>query len=234
MARENGWGAPRIHGELLRLGIDASERSVSRYLRDLPGRSKPSQGWTAFLTNHRHGIAAMDFFTVPTAAFRVLYVLFVIGHWRRSLAWFGVTRSPTAAWVIQQLREAFPFENAPSHLLFDRSRSFGREVASALRAMGIAPVRTGFRCPWQKGVAERIVATVRRELLDHVIVLNEYHLRSISEFVAYYHVDRTHLALDKDAPAGRPIELRPCSTARVAGLPRVGGLHRRYTWSRAA
>jgi transposase InsO family protein len=235
MAVENGWGATRIHGELLHLGIDVSERSVSRYLRSLPRRPRPGQNWKTFLNNHRHSIAAMDFFTVPTATFRVLYVLIVIGHRRRDVAWFGVTSCPTTAWVIQQLREAFPFETIPRFLLFDRGGSFSAEVVATLRSMGIEPIRTGFRCPWQNGVVERFVATVRHELLNHVIVLHDRHLRSLlSKFVAYYRVDRTHLSLDKDTPAGRPIELPPYATARVAGLPRVGGLHRRYTWRRAA
>jgi putative transposase len=235
MAVDNGWGATRIHGELLHLGIDVSERSISRYLRSLPRRPRSGQSWTTFLKNHRLGIAAMDFFTVPTATFRVLYVLFVIGHRRRDVAWFGVTSSPTAAWVIRQLREAFPFENVPRFLLFDRGGSFSAEVLSTLRSMSVEPVRTGFRCPWQNGVAERFVATVRRELLDHVIVLNDRHLRLLlAEFVAYYQADRTHLALDKDSPAGRPVEPRPRPTASLVGLPRVGGLHRRYTWRCAA
>jgi putative transposase len=235
MAVENGWGATRIHGELLHLGIDVSERSVSRHLRSLPRRPTSGQSWATFLKNHRHGIAAMDFFTVPTATFRVLHVLFVISHGRRDVAWFGVTSSPTAAWVTQQLREAFPFENVPRFLLFDRGGSFNAHVVSMLRSMSVEPVRTGFRCPWQNGVAERFVATVRRELLDHVIVLNDRHLRLLlAEFVAYYQVDRTHLALDKDAPAGRPVEPRPRPTATVVGLRRVGGLHRRYAWRCAA
>lgn len=235
MAVDNSRGATRIHGELPHLGIDVSERSVSRYLRSLSRRPRSGQSWTTFLKNHRHGIAAMDFFTVPTATFRVLYVVIVIGHRRRDVAWFGVTSCPTAAWVIQRLREAFPFENVPRFLLFDRGGSFSANVVSTLRSMGIEPVRTGFRCPWQNGVAEPFVATVRRELLDHVIVLNHRYLQLLlAEFVAYYQADRTHLALDKDAPAGRPVEPRPCPTASVVGLPRVGGLHRRYTWRSAA
>jgi hypothetical protein len=166
----------------------------------------------------------MDFLTVPTATLRIL-VLIVIGHRRREIAWFGVTSSPTAAWVVRQLREAFPFDKAPSYLLFDRAKRFSAEVVSTLRSMGVEPVRTGFRCPWQNGVAERLVATVRRELLDHVIFFNDRHLRLLlSEFVAYYHADRTHLALDKDAPSGRPVEPRPCPTAPVLAPPRAGGL----------
>lgn len=173
----------------------------------------------------------MDFFTVPTATFRVLYVLIVIGHRRRDVAWFGVTSCPTAAWAIQQFREAFPFENVPRFLLFDRGGSFSASVVSTLRSMGIEPVRTGFLCPWQNGVAERFVATARREELDHVIVLNDRHLRLLlAEFVAYYQADRTHLALDKDAPPC-PVEPRPCPTASVVGwrvrtvLPSARGRH---------
>ncbi len=164
-----------------------------------------------------------------------MYVLFVISHRRREAAWIGVTPNPTAAWVVQQLREAFPFENVPRYLLFDRGRNFSAEVVSTLRSMGVRPVRTGFRRPWQNGVAERFVATVRRELLDHVNVLNDRHLQLLlAELVAYYQVDRTHLALAKDAPVGRPVEPRPDPTAKVVGLPWVGGLHRSYAWRQAA
>jgi putative transposase len=231
MASENSWGAPRIHGELLSLGFDVSERTVSRYLRSLSRSPRPGQSWKAFLENHRHGIAAIDFFTVPTAAFRGLYLLFIIRHGRRDVAWYGVTVSPTAAWVAQQLREAFPFLAAPQHLVFDRDSSFASNVVATLRSMNVDPIRTSFRCPWQNGVAERFVGTVRRELLDHVIVFGARQLRRLlGEFFEYYHLDRTHLGLGKQSPLGRPAEHRPT----VIGLPRVGGLHRRYGWRQAA
>jgi putative transposase len=239
MASENSWGAPRIHGELLCLGFDVSERTVSRYLRSLRRSRRPGQSWKTFLENHRRGIAAMDFFTVPSATFRILYVLFVIRQGRRDVAWYGVTESPTAAWVAQQLREAFPFETAPKYLVFDRDRTFGSNVVSTLRSMSIEPILTGYRCPWQNGLAERFVGTVRRELLDHVIVFGGRHLHwLLSEFLEHYHLDyhldRTHLGLGKESPLGRAVEFRPSTPSSVVGLPRVGGLHRRYAWRRAA
>jgi hypothetical protein len=235
MVAENPWGAPRIHGELLRLGFDVSERSVSRYLRTVPRTPRAGQTWTTFLRNHRDGIAAMDFFTVPTAMFRVLHVFLVVHHGRRDVLRCAVTTSPTAAWVAQQLREAFPFDLAPRFMIFDRDAIFATEVTATLRSMRVEPTRTSHRSPWQNGVAERFVGTVRRELLNHVIVLNERHLRRLLEsFVGYHHQDRTHLALGKDAPRGRPVEHRPDSTSCVISLPRVGGLHHRYAWRQAA
>ena len=177
----------------------------------------------------------MDLFTVPTATFRVLYVLFVIRHGRRGIACWGVTPNPTAPWVIQQLREAFPFESAPRHLIFDRDAIFTTEVVATLRSMSIEPTRTSYQSPWQNGVAERFVGTVRRELLDQVIVLGEGHLRQLlGRFLDYYQIDRTHLGLDKDSPFGRPVESRPSASATVVGFPRVGGLHWRYAWRQAA
>ena len=235
MASKNPWGAPRIHGELLRLGLDVSERSVSRYLRTLPRSPRAGQTWTTFLRNHRDGIAAMDFFSVPTATFRVLHVLLAIRHGRREVARCAVTTSPTAAWVQQQLREAFPFDSAPRFMIFDRDAIFAAGLPAALRSMEMEPTRTSFRSPWQNGVAERFVGTVRQELLDHVIVLNEQHLRRLLDsFIGYYNQDRTHLSICKDSPCGRMVEQRPDTTSNVVGLPRVGGLHRRYTWRRAA
>jgi putative transposase len=178
MAAETTWGAPRIHGELLRLGFAVSERTVSRFLHRLPRPTRPGRRtWSTFLRNHRAGLAAMDLFTVPTATFRLLVVLVVIRHDRREVVRCAVTSHPTAAWVAQQLREAFPFESAPSYLLHDRDAAFSQEVRGTLRSMGVEPVRTGFRSPWQNGVVERFIGTVRRELLDYVIVLGEGHLR---------------------------------------------------------
>jgi transposase InsO family protein len=236
MATENSWGAPRIHGELLCLGFEVSERSVSRYLRSLPRTPRAGQTWTTFLRNHRNGIAAMDFFSVPTVTFRALHVLFVIRHGRRDLVSCAVTTSPTAAWVAQQLREAFPFDSAPRFMIFDRGAIFSAEVMVMLRSMKVEPTRTSFRSPWQNGIAERFVATVRRELLDHVIVLNEHHLRRLLDsFIDYYNQDRTHLGISKDSPLGRPVEERPAGpTSNVVSLPRVGGLHHRYAWRQAA
>ncbi len=236
MATENSWGAPRIHGELLCLGFEVSERSVSRYLRSLPRAPRAGQTWTTFLRNHRNGIAAMDFFSVPTATFRALHVLFVIRHGRREVVRCAVTTSPTAGWVAQQLRDAFPFESAPRFMIFDRGATFTDGVMATLRTMQVEPTRTSFRSPWQNGVTERFVATVRRELLDHVIVLNEHQLRRLLDsFVDHYNQDRTHLRLGKDSPLGRPLEHRPAgSTSNVVSIPRVGGLHHRYAWRQAA
>jgi transposase InsO family protein len=170
----------------------------------------------------------MDFFTVPTLAFGVLYCFFVIAHdWRRILHW-NVTQHPTSAWVIQQLREAFPYDSAPGYLIFDRSTQFNEEVIDTVKTFGIQPKRTSFRSPWQNGVAERWVGNCRRDLLDHVIVLNERHLkRLMNGYVHYYHEDRTHLALAKETPAGREVS-KPGSGTRIIAMPRLGGLHHRY------
>ena len=177
----------------------------------------------------------MDFFSVPTAMFRVLHVFLVVHHGRRDVVRCTVTTSPTAAWVSQQLREAFPFDSAPRFMIFDRDAIFAAEVAATLRSMQVEPTRTSHRSPWQNGVAERFVGTVRQELFDHVIVLNEHHLhRLLESFIGYYHQDRTHLGLCKDSPRGRSVERRPNSASTVIGLPRVGGLQHRYAWRKAA
>jgi putative transposase len=229
------WGAPRIHGELLGLGFDVAERCVSPYLRYLPRTPRANAAWTTFLRNHRDVIAAMDFFTVPIAMFRVLHVFLLIHHGRRDVVRCAVTTCPTDAWVAQQLREAFPFESAPRFLIFDRGAIFSAGLTATIRSMLMEPTRTSYRSPWQNGVAERFVGTVRQELLDHVIVLNERHLRQLIEsFVTYYNVDRTHIEVGKGSPCGRPVEQRPGATSRVVSLPRVGGLHHRYAWRQAA
>ena len=231
MATENRWGAPRIHGELAKLGFEVSERTVSRYLPRRPAAPDAIKRWKTFLRNHREVLAGMDFLTVPTVTFRVLYVFFVIHYSRRRILHVNVTPRPTAAWVIQQLREAFPFDTAPRYLIFDRDSKFSRDVVAFIKAAGVTPVRTSFRSPWQNGVAERWVATCRREILDHVIVANQNHLRRLlRDHVDYYHRDRCHLSLAKDAPEHRPVEPRPSSNANVVGLPRLGGLHHRYVW----
>src|SRR5215469_1997744 len=181
LARENPlWGAPRIHGELLKLGFEVSERTISRYLARLGGREGDTgKRWLTFLKNHREVMAAMDFFTVPTATFRVLYCFFVIAHGRRKILHFNVTEHPTGAWVVQQLREAFPEDRAPQYLILDRDNKYAGEAAVMLKDLGSQLIRTGFRSPWQNGLAERWVGSCRRELLDHVIVLNENHLRRL-------------------------------------------------------
>jgi transposase InsO family protein len=174
----------------------------------------------------------MDFFTVPTATFHVLYVFFVIHHGRRRILHVGVTAHPTAQWVIQQLREAFPYEATPRYLILDRDGKYGRVVPEQLKSWGVKLVRTAWRSPWQNGVAERWIASVRRELLDHVIVFNETQLRRLlDDYVGYYNQDRCHLALEKDAPEPREVQPRPTASAKVVALPRVGGIHHRYEWS---
>jgi putative transposase len=220
------WGAPRIHGELLMLGFDISERTISRWMRRAPTDPEPAKRWRAFLRNHREAIAAMDFFTVPTITFRVLYGFFVIGHDRRRVLHFSGTRHPTSTWIVQQLREAFPYQWAPQFLIFDRDAKYGLEVSIADRSMAIQAIRTSFRSPWQNGIAERWVESCRRDLLDHVIALNDLHLkRLLVDYVRYYHDDRTHLGLGKETPGGR---LRSVSNGQVIGGARLGGLHHRY------
>jgi len=236
MACENPtWDAPRIHGELLKLGFNISERTVSRYLpRIRPGRGT-IRAWGTFLQNHREVLAAMDFFTVPTATFRVLTVWFLIHHRRRKIVHFDITEHPTAPWVVQQLRESFPYDSAPSYLVFDRDSIFSQRVVSTIQAMGIEPKRTVARSPWQNGVAERWIGSCRRELLDRVVILNERHLRRLlRDYVDYYARDRCHLALDKDAPEMRPVQPRPSVRARLVAHRRLGGLHHRYAWREVA
>jgi transposase InsO family protein len=230
MAAQNPtWGAPRIHGELLKLGFDLSEPTVSRWLRRAPKTPNPAQHWLTFLRNHRTAISAMDFFTVPTLTFGVLYCFFVIAHDRRKILRFNVTRTPNARWIVQQMREAWPYAAAHKFLLFDRDSKFGDAVVTAAKDMGSQPVRTAFRSPWQNGVAERWVGSCRRDLLDHVIVLNERHLkRLMSEYVRYYHEDRTHLGLAKDTPVGRPVAIPSADGSQIQCYPRLGGLHHRY------
>jgi len=206
MVAENPtWGAPRIHGELLMLGFDISERSVSRWMKRAPRNPDLAKRWLVFLRNHREAIAAMDFFTIPTLTFGILYCFFVISHERRRIPRCNVTRNPNALWVTLQLRETWEYDKQPQpFLLFDRDSKFGADVASIVKAMGSQPLRTAFRSPWQNGVAERWVGSVRRDLLDHVIPLNERHLRRLlAEYIRYYHDDRTHLGLAKDTPTRR-------------------------------
>jgi hypothetical protein len=181
------WGAPLIHGELLMLGFEVSERTVSRWMKRAPRNPEPAERWLAFLRNLREAIAAMDFFTVPTITFGVLYCLVVIGHDRRRILHFNVTKHPASRWIVQQLREAFPFDSAPRFLIFDRDSKYGAEVPAAVRSLTITPLRTSFECHWQNGVAERWIESCRRDLLDQVIALNEQHLkRLLSDYVRYY------------------------------------------------
>ena len=229
MVAENPtWGAPRIHGELLKLGFDVSERTVSRWARRAPKNPEPAKRWKAFLQNHREAIAAMDFFAVPTLTFQVLYCLFVIAHDRRRILHCNITQHPTGFWITQQLREAFPFDHGQRFLIHDRDSKFGETVDTAVADVGLKPLRTSFRSPWQNGVAERWVGSCRRDLLDHVIPVNERHLkRLLSEYVRYYHIDRTHLGLEKDTPNPRA-RAEQKHGSPILSFPRLGGLHHRY------
>jgi len=227
MAHENPlWGAPRIHGEMLKLGFDVAQATVSRYIPR--GRKPPSQTWRTFLKNHATVIASVDFFTVPTAAFRVLYVFLVLSHERRRVVHFNVTDSPTAQWTGRQLVQAFPWDTAPRFLLRDRDAIYGPEFLRSVSSLQIEDVRTSPRSPWQNPFVERLIGSIRRECLDHVVIVNENHLRRVlREYLSYYSEARTHLALGKDCPEARAIE--PPEAGRVVALPRVGGLHHRYT-----
>ncbi len=236
MALENsGWGAPRIHGELRKLGFEISERTVARYLRSGRRRGDPARRWHAFLANHREAIVAMDFFAVPTLTFHVLYCLFVIEHSRRRILHFNVTRHPNSDWVLQQLREAFPDAGPYRYVILDHDAKFDAHVIAFLKATGLRPKRTSVQSPWQNGTAERWVGSCRREILDHVIAINEQHLRRvIRDYVNYHHRDRIHDSLDKDTPDRRPVENKASSAVTVISSARMGGLHHRYSWREAA
>ena len=226
MCRENpGWGAPRIHGELLKLGIDIGESSVSKYM--VRGRKPPSQTWRTFLENHSQQLVSIDFFTVPTIRFQVLYVFLVLAHDRRRILHCNVTAHPTAEWTGQQLREAFPFDQPPRYLLRDRDAIFGDAFRGQVRDMGIQEVLGSPRSPWQRAYVERVIGSIWRECLDHVLVFHETSLRRIlRSYLDYYHRSRTHLSLGKDSPEPRSIQ--PEQMGRVVALPQVGGLHHRY------
>ena len=235
MALENDWGAPRIHAELLKLGFDLDERTVSRYMPKRPPDPGGVQRWITFLRNHKDCMAGMDFFTVPSATFNLLYVFFVVHHSRRKVLHFSVTAEPYALWIVQQLREAFPEGSTPRYMILDRDGKYGDVVPAALKNMSVKLVRIAYRSPWQNPIAERFVGSIRRELLDHVVIFNENHLyRLIKSYLAYYHQDRCHLSLDKDTPLGRAVMNKPSSDAHVTSLQRVGGLHHRYEWRQAA
>jgi transposase InsO family protein len=234
MTTENSWRARKIQAELMKLGFRVSLATVSRYVPKTKPDPTQHQRWMTFLRNHKDVIAGMDFFVVPTVRFRLLYVWFAIDHGRRRILHFNVTASPSARWVIQQLRETFPDEPAHRYLIYDNDSIFSTAVTGEIKSFEIDPKRTAFRSPWQNGTAERVVGTVRRELLDHVIVLNEHHLRRLlRNYADYYNNERVHTSIG-DAPNGRPVELRPAAVAKVVGIPRVGGLHHRYAWREAA
>lgn len=226
MCRSNPlWGAPRVHGELLKLGIDVSEATVSRYM--IRRRGPPSQTWRTFLANHAKDIVALDFFTVPTATFRVLFVLVILSHDRRRILHFNVTEHPTAAWTARQLIEACGFEDAPRYLLRDNDSIYGEVFRRQVASLHIEDVATAPRSPWQNPYVERVIGSIRRECLNHMIILGENHLRRLlASYVDYYHTVRTHLSLEKNAPVGRPVQ--STRQGKVVEIKRVGGLHQEY------
>jgi len=229
------WGAPRIHGELLKLGFHISERTISRFMPKKEPSGDKIKKWLAFLHNHKKGIMAMDFFTIPTLFFRQLYVLFIIHHDMRRIIHFNVTFHPTTEWVTKQIDKAFTVEKPPKYMIYDRDSKFSLPVTETLKSLNIEPVRTSYRSPWQNGTAERWVGSVRRELLNHVIILNQGHLYNLlEEYVEYYNNDRTHYSLKKETPMKRPIIKEPPGDSTIIALPRVGGLHHKYVWKDAA
>ena len=224
MSRENPvWGAPRIHGELLMLGSDVAQSTVSKYM--VRGETPPSQNWKTFLRNHAEAIAAIDMCAVPTLTFERLFAFLVLGHGRRQLLWFEVTRHPTAEWLARQITEAFPWTSAPAYLVRDNDRAYGHVFKARVRAMGIRdrPISPG--PPWQNGIAERFIGTLRRECLDHMVIFSEMHLRRIlSAYAAYYNQARTHLALEKDVPLHRAVQ----RAGAIVAMPILAGLHHQY------
>src|ERR1700676_1730232 len=217
------WGAPRIHGELLKLGFEVAQSSVAKYM--VKRRGPPSQGWRTFLRNHAPDVAAMDLFVVPTIGFDLLYAFVIMRLDRRDLAWINVTTNPTAEWVARQITEAFPWDEAPHCLVRDRDRIYGSVVRRRLRAMGIRDKPTAPASPWQNGFAERLIGSIRRECVDHIIVLGEAHLRRIlKSYSDYYNSVRTHRSLNKDAPVTRQIQ----RIGSIKSHAILGGLHHHY------
>ena len=217
------WGAPRIHGELLKLGIEVAQSTVAKYMAK-NGRGR-SQTWKAFLHNHAAGIAAMDFLVAPTIGFKLLFVLVILRHQRRRLISLTVTINPTAEWIAHQITDAFPWNEAPAHLIRDRDASYGNAVTTRLAAMGIRDHPTSVRSPWQNGHAERLIGSIRRECLDHIVVFGEAHLRRVlATYTSYYNELRTHLSLSKVSPGYRPVQ----RYGQLAARPILGGLHHHY------
>jgi len=224
MSMENRlWGAPRIHGELLKLGFEVAQSSVAKYM--VKWRGPPSQEWRTFLRNHAPDIAAMDLFAVPTIGFDLLYAFVIVRLDRRDLVWINVTTNPTAEWIARQITEAFPWDDAPQYLIRDRDRIYGAVVMRRLRAMGIRDKPTAPASPWQNGFAERLIGSIRRECVDHIIILSETHLcRILRSYACYYNDIRTHRSLDKDAPISRPVQ----RTGIISSQAILGGLHHHY------
>jgi len=224
MAKANPlWRAPRIHGELKMLGIEISERTVSRILRKLP--RPPSQTWKTFLHNHLGQMVSIDFFTVPTIAMKVLFVFIVLEHRRRQVLYFNVTEHPTAAWTSQQIVEAFGEHETPRYLLRDRDGVYGNDVRLRIASLHIEEVLTAPQSPWQNPYAERLIGSIRRDCLNHFVILNARHLRrTLGSYFDYYHGSRTHLGLDKQCPFPRPVS----SIGKIVEIPQLDGLHHRY------
>src|SRR6202051_2166370 len=217
------WGAPRIHGELLKLGFQVAQSSVAKYM--VKRRGPPSQGWRTFLRNHAPDIAAMDLFVVPTLGFDLLYAFIIVRLDRRDLAWINVTANPTAEWLARQITEVFPWDEAPRYLIRDRDRIYGTVVTRRLRAMGIRDKPIAPASPWQNGFVERLIGSIRRECVDHIIVLGEAHLRRILKpYADYYNCDRTQRSLKKDAPVSRLVQRAGVIRSRAI----LGGLHHHY------
>ena len=230
MANDNPlWGAPRIHGEMLKLGIDISESTVLRYMpTKAPKTSK--QRWKTFLKNHSAQIVSIDFLVAPTITFKLLHVLVFLSHDRRRIIHFNVTTHPTAQWCAQQLRNVFSDHEPPRFLLRDRDKKFGEEFTETVNALGIDPLVTAYRSPWQNGYCERLIGSIRRECLDHLIILTETHLRGIlQEYVHYYNTQRTHLGINKDSPEPREVQ----ADGEIDRVALVNGLHH-YDFRRAA
>src|ERR1700759_1025879 len=224
MSMENPlWGAPRIHGELLKLGFEVAQSSVAKYI--VKRRGPPSPRWRTFLRNHAPDIAAMDLFVVPTIGFDLLYALVIVRLDRRDLVWINVTTNPTAEWVARQITEAFPWDMAPGYMIRDRDRVYGTVVTRRLRAMGIRDKPIAPASPWQNGFAERLIGSIRRECLDHIIVCGEAHLhRVLKSYADYYNGLRTHRSLNKDAPVSRSVQ----RTGVISSRAILGGLHHHY------
>ncbi len=224
MGRENPlWGAPRIHGELLMLGFEVAQSTVSKYM--MRARRPPSQSWKTFLQNHAEAIAAIDMCVVPTLTFERLFVFVVLGHGRRQLLWFEVTRHPTAEWLARQITEAFPWASAPTYLVRDNDRAYGHAFLRRVMAMGIRDRPISPRSPWQNGHIERLIGTLRRECLDRMLIFGEAHLRQVlTAYACYYNDSRTHLSLHKDTPLGRAVQ----RYGNIAATPVLSGLHHRY------
>src|SRR6201987_4181343 len=217
------WGAPRIHGELLKLGFEVAQSSVAKYM--VKRRAPPSQSWRTFLRNHAPDMAAMDLFVVPTIGFDLLYAFVIVRLGRRDLVWINVTANPTAEWVARQITEAFPWDEAPDYLIRDRDRIYGTIVTRRLRAVGIRDKPTAPASPRQNGFAERLIGSIRRECLDHIVVSGEAHLRRIlKNYADYYNGVRTHRSLNKDAPVSRPVR----RSGFISSDAILGGLHHRY------